>query len=64
MDVNSRDEDYEWATLLVHHACLAVLKYEDHLRSKDSINEAKALAKAMRELKEMVPNEILEVMRG
>jgi len=59
MDV---DHD-EWATLLVHHACLAVIKYEDHLRSKDSIIEAKALAKAMRELKNMVPDEILEVMR-
>ena len=59
MDV---DHD-ERATLLVHHACLAVIKYEDHLRSKDSIIEAKALAKAMRELKNMVPDEILEVMR-
>ena len=63
MDVTKRDEDYEWATLIVHHACLAILRYEDHLRSKDSINEARALAKAMRELKEIVPEEILEVMR-
>lgn len=63
MDVNN-DDDYEWATLLVHHACLAVIKYEDHLRSKDSLADSKALAKAMRELKEMVPDEILEVMRG
>jgi hypothetical protein len=52
MDVTKRDEDYEWATLIVHHACLAILRYE-----------ARALAKAMRELKEMVPEEILEVMR-
>jgi len=60
MDV---DDDYEWATLLVHHACLAVLKYEDHLRTRDTIVEAKALAKAMRELKNMIPDEILEAMR-
>lgn len=59
MDV---DHD-EWATMLVHNACMVILKYEDHLRSKDSLKEAKALAKAMRELKETVPEEILEVMR-
>jgi hypothetical protein len=62
MDVDDPDE---WATLLVHHACLVILKYEDHLRSKTgSLADAKALAKAMRELKEMVPDEVLEVMRG
>jgi hypothetical protein len=62
MDVDDPDE---WATLLVHHACLVILKYEDHLRSKTgSLTDAKALAKAMRELKEMVPDEVLEVMRG
>jgi hypothetical protein len=61
MDVDDPDE---WATLLVHHACLVILKYEDHLRSKGTLGEAKALAKAMRELKEMVPDEVLEVMRG
>jgi len=61
MDV--KDEDYEWATLMVHHACLAILKYEDHLKGKGSLTEAKELAKAMRELKNIVPEEILEVMR-
>jgi hypothetical protein len=60
MDV---DHD-EWATLLVHHACLAVIKYEDHLRSKETLAQSKSLAKAMRELREIIPDEVLEIMRG
>jgi hypothetical protein len=60
MDVDMDD----WATRILHHSCLAVIKYEDHLRSKDSIVQAKALAKAMRELKETLPDDVLEIMRG
>jgi hypothetical protein len=60
MDVDQN----EWTTLLVRHICVALIKYEDHLRSRESVTDAKALAKAMRELKEVVPDEILEVMRG
>lgn len=53
----------EWATLLIRSACLAVIKYEDHLKGKDSINKARDLAKAMRELREMIPENVLENMR-
>lgn len=53
-----------WETELLHKSCLVVLRYEDHLRSRDSLKDAKALAKAMRELKEAIPDEIMEVMRG
>lgn len=54
----------EWTDELLRGACKVVLKYEDHLRSKGSIAEAKELARAMRELKDNIPSEILEVMRG
>lgn len=54
----------EWTHELLFCACQAVLKYEDHLRSKDRLADAKALAKAMRELKETIPSEVMEVMRG
>jgi hypothetical protein len=58
------DVDYdEWAMQIVHNACLAVIRYEEHLRSKETLKEAKALAKAMRLLRESVPDEILETMR-
>lgn len=39
-------------TVLVTKACAAVCKYEQHLRSTETLIASKALAKAMRELKE------------
>lgn len=54
----------EWTHELLHNACQVIMRYEDHLRTKDRIGEAKALAKAMRELKETIPEEVMEVMRG
>ena len=60
MDVNLD----EWPNEIMNRACLVIIRYEDHLRSKDSLPSAKGLARAMRELKEVVPEEVLEVMRG
>lgn len=54
----------DWTSDLLSRACIVIVRYEEHLRSKDSITAAKGLAKAMRELKDVVPDEIMEVMRG
>lgn len=54
----------DWTSDLLSHACKVIVKYEDHLRNKDSIVAAKGLAKAMRQLKDLIPDELMEVMRG
>jgi hypothetical protein len=54
----------EWPNEIMNRACNVIVKYEAHLRSKDSLPAAKGLARAMRELKEVVPEEILEIKRG
>lgn len=53
----------EWTNNLLVAACAALVCYEDHLRSKNHLHESRDLAKAMRELKDCVPPEVLEVMR-
>lgn len=53
----------EWTNNLLVAACSVLICYEDHLRSKNHLFESKDLAKAMRELKDAVPPEVLEVMR-
>jgi len=54
----------EWTNELLRGACKVIIKYEDHLRSKGSIGEARELARAMRELRDNIPDDVLEVMRG
>ena len=49
---------------LVTKACEAVCKYEQHLRSNEALVESKALAKAMRELREELPPKILIEFRS
>jgi hypothetical protein len=54
----------EWANDLLVRSCWAIVRYEEHLRKTDPIGNSKDLAKAMRELKELVPDELLEVYRA
>lgn len=54
----------EWTEELVRSACLAIIGYENHLRNDGDISDAKHLARAMRRLKDAVPTEILETVRG
>jgi hypothetical protein len=54
----------EWSINLTHKACIALTKYEDHLRSERSLRASTGLAKAMRELREALPKELLEVVNG
>lgn len=49
---------------LVAKACEAVCKYEQHLRSNEALVASKALAKAMRELREELPPKILIQFRS
>jgi hypothetical protein len=49
---------------LVAKACEAVCKYEQHLRSDEALVASKALAKAMRELREELPPKILIQFRS
>lgn len=49
---------------LVDKACEAVCKYEQHLRSNEALVASKALAKAMRELREELPPKILIQFRS
>lgn len=49
---------------LVTKACEAVCKYEQHLRSNEALVASKALAKAMRELREELPPKILIQFRS
>lgn len=53
----------EWTNSLLMKACICVVRYEDHLRSDKHLYESKKLAKAMRELKELLPSEALDIMR-
>lgn len=59
MDVELDD----WTNNLLVTACEVIIRYEDHLRSKNHLHESRDLAKAMRELKDLVPPEVMEVMR-
>jgi hypothetical protein len=54
----------EWSLNLTHKACRALLSYEDHLRSERSLKASTKLAKAMRELREALPKELLEMANG
>jgi hypothetical protein len=49
---------------LTHKACRVLLSYEDHLRSERSLKASTKLAKAMRELREALPKELLEMANG
>jgi len=49
---------------LVTKACEVVCKYEQHLRSTEALVASKALAKAMRELREELPPKILIQFRS
>jgi hypothetical protein len=53
----------EWTNSLLVAACDVIIRYEEHLRSKNYLNESRALAKAMRELKDVIPPEVMEAMR-
>ena len=53
----------EWTNNLLMNACTVVIRYEDHLRSKNHLHESRDLAKAMRELKEAIPCEVMEALR-
>ena len=62
MDLN--EPVSEWSLVLTHKACIALTKYEDHLRSERSLKASTSLAKAMRELREALPKELLEAANG
>jgi hypothetical protein len=49
---------------LVTKACEVVCKYEQHLRSNEALVASKALAKAMRELREELPPKVLIQFRS
>jgi hypothetical protein len=59
MDVN--DEEEELVSELLHRASVAIICYENLLRSKEPQDRSKELAKAMRDLKDMLPDELLEI---
>jgi len=50
--------------VLVTKACAAVCRYEQHLRSDEALVASKALARAMRELREELPPKILIQFRS
>ena len=49
---------------LVTKACEVVCRYEQHLRSDEALGASKALAKAMRELREELPPKTLIQFRS
>jgi hypothetical protein len=58
------DNDLEdWTNDLLVRSCQAIVRYEEHLRKTEPIGSSKDLAKAMRELKEVIPDELLEIYR-
>jgi hypothetical protein len=61
MDVSEEDE---LVSELLHRASVALICYENLLRSKEPQDRSKELAKAMKDLKEMIPDELLEIIRA
>ena len=53
----------EWTEAIVLRACLVIVYYEEHLRSREPLGASKNLAKAMRMLKEEMPDEVLDTTR-
>jgi len=57
-------EEDELVSELLHRASVALICYENLLRSKEPQDRSKELAKAMKDLKEMIPDELLEIIRA
>jgi len=53
----------EWTEAVVLRACLVIVRYEEHLRSREPLGASKNLAKAMRMLKEEMPDKVLDATR-
>lgn len=69
MDVNDNerpddDEVDELVSELLHRSSMVVVCYENLLRSREPQDTSKDLARAMKDLKEILPDELLEVIRG
>lgn len=57
------DDIEDWEAEFMHTACVAIVHYEQHLRSDEAINTSKGLAKAMRALKDQLPDELITLLR-
>jgi hypothetical protein len=57
------DDIEDWEAEFMRSACVAIVHYEQHLRSDDPINTSKGLARAMRSLKDQLPDELLILLR-
>ena len=65
MDVDdvSAEEYDELVSELLNRASTVILCYENLLRTQSTVDTSKSLAKAMKDLKEILPDELLEIMR-
>jgi hypothetical protein len=57
------DDLKEWEAEFVRCACVAIVHYEQHLRSIEPMNTSRGLAKAMRALKEQLPDELVTLLK-
>jgi hypothetical protein len=57
------DDVGDWEAEFVRCACIAIVHYEQHLRSDEPINTSRGLAKAMRSLKDRLPDELITLLR-
>ena len=62
MDVD--DDEEELISELLNRVSLVLICYENLLRTQSTVDTSKDLAKAMKDLKEIIPDELLEVIRG
>jgi hypothetical protein len=65
MDVDdvSAEEYDELVSELLNRASMVIVCYENLLRTQSTVDTSKSLAKAMKDLKEILPDELLEIMR-
>ena len=62
MDVD--DDEEELVSELLNRVSVVLICYENLLRTQSTVDTSKDLAKAMKDLKEIIPDELLEVIRG
>ena len=61
-DVSSEEYD-ELVSELLNRSSTVIICYENLLRTQSTVDTSKSLAKAMKDLKEILPDELLEIMR-
>lgn len=65
MDVDdvSTEEYDELVSELLNRSSMVIICYENLLRTQSTVDTSKSLAKAMKDLKEILPDELLEILR-